>query len=52
MNHETLHKLIDAEQKNICQIAIMHYGELIYSDTWNDYRKDDLVHGMVNGYSF
>lgn len=44
MNHETLHKLIDAEQKNICQIAIMHYGELIYSDTWNDYRKDDLVH--------
>ena len=44
MNHETLHKLIDAEQKNICQIAIMHYGELIYSDTWNGYRKDDLVH--------
>ena len=44
MNHETLHKLIDEKQKNICQIAIMHHGELIYSDTWNGYRKDDSVH--------
>ena len=44
MNYEILHKLIEEEQKNICQIAIMHHGELIYSDTWNGYRKDDLVH--------
>ena len=44
MNHELLHSLIDEKQKNICQIAIMQHGELIYSDTWNGYRKDDLVH--------
>ena len=44
MNHETLHKLIDEKQKNICQIAITHHGKMIYSDTWNGYLKDDSVH--------
>ncbi len=44
MNHETLHKLIEEKHSNICQIAIMHEGELIYSDKWNGYRKDDSVH--------
>ena len=43
MNHETLHELIDEKEKNICQVAIMHRGELIYSDTWNGFRKDGKV---------
>lgn len=38
MNHETLHMLIDEKQKNICQVAIMQQGKLIYSDTWNGYQ--------------
>ena len=44
MNYETLHKLIEEKQKNICQIAIIDNGDLRFSDTWNGYTKDDAIH--------
>jgi len=46
MKKEELHTLIKKHQPNICQIAAMRDSELIYSDTWNNYRKDDCTHIM------
>ena len=44
MNYEALHKLIEEKHNNICQIAIMNNGNLIHSDTWNGFSKDETVH--------
>ena len=46
MNDEGLHNLIAQEQPNICQLAVCRDNELVYSDCWNGYRKDDCTHVM------
>ena len=46
MNKEELHNLIEKQQPNICQIAAIKNNELVYSDTWNDYKNDDCTHIM------
>ena len=46
MNKEELHNLIEKQQPNICQIAAIKDNEVVYSDTWNDYKKDDCTHIM------
>lgn len=44
MNIEELHSLIAEQQPNICQIAAYKDGAEVYSDEWNDYKKDDTCH--------
>ena len=46
MNRQELHELITRQQPNICQMVVVKDGETLYSDTWNDYKKDDCVHVM------
>ena len=46
MNTEALHTLIEKQQPNICQVAALRDGKIVYSDTWNKYTKDDCVHVM------
>ena len=43
---DELHNLIKEEQPNICQIAAFKDNEKVYSDYWNDYKKDDCTHIM------
>ena len=33
-------------ESNICQICAYKDGQMVYSDTWHDYKKDDCVHIM------
>lgn len=44
MNKEELHNLIKEQQPNICQIAAIKNNEIVYSDTWNNYKITDNVH--------
>ncbi len=46
MNREELHKLIETEQPNICQVVAYKGGEQVYEDCWNGYRMDDCSHVM------
>lgn len=46
MNKQELHDFIAKQQPNICQVVAVKNGETVYSDTWNDYTKDDCVHVM------
>ena len=46
MNKAELHDFIVKNQPNICQIAAIRDGKLVYSDTWNDYTKEDCTHIM------
>ena len=46
MNKEELHKLIEEQQPNICQIFAYKENEKIYSDCWNNYKEDDCTHIM------
>ena len=46
MNKEKLHKLIEEQQPNICQIVAYKDNEKVYSDCWNSYKEDDSVHIM------
>ena len=46
MNKQELHDFIEKKQPNICQIAAVKDNEIVYSDTWNDYKKDDCTHIM------
>ena len=46
MTREALHALIELRQPNICQVAGICGGEMIYSDTWNHYRPNDCTHIM------
>jgi len=46
MTKEELHKLIETEQSNICQLEVIKGGQSVYSDTWNNYKSDDCVHVM------
>ena len=46
MNKEELHSFIEKQQPNICQIVASKDNQIVYSDTWNDYKKDDCTHIM------
>lgn len=46
MNQEELHKFIEEKQPNICQIVTYKDNKKVYSDNWNNYKKDDCVHIM------
>ena len=46
MNKEKLHRLIEKEQPNICQVFTYKDGIEIYSDEWNNYKKNDCTHIM------
>ncbi len=46
MNKEKLHSLIEKEQPNICQVFAYKDDNEIYSDEWNDYKKNDCTHVM------
>lgn len=44
MNKEELHVIVANEQPNICQIVAIKDNEIVYSDTWNNYKPTDNVH--------
>ena len=44
MTKEELHGIIADGQPNICQIVAVKDNEIIYSDTWNNYKAKDNVH--------
>ena len=46
MHTQELHKLIETEQPNICQVTAYKAGEKVYSDCWNNYKIDDCAHVM------
>lgn len=46
MDKEKLHSLIEKEQPNICQLFIYRKGIEVYSDEWNNYKKNDCTHIM------
>ena len=41
MNKEELHKFIEEKQPNICQIVAIKNNEIVYNDTWNNYKTTD-----------
>ena len=46
INKENLHKFIKEKQPNICQIVAYKDNKNVYSDCWNDYKKEDCTHIM------
>lgn len=44
LNRQELHEYVAKQQPNICQIAAYRDNALVYSDTWNSFRKTDCVH--------
>lgn len=46
MTKEALHKLIEKEQPNICQIVAYQDNVKVYNDEWNNYKGDDCTHVM------
>ena len=46
MDKEFIHKLIETEQPNICQVVAYRGGEKVFSDCWNNYKVDDCAHVM------
>lgn len=44
MNKNELHDIVSKNQINICQIAAMKEGKLVYSDTWNGAKNTDNFH--------
>lgn len=46
MNKEEFHDFVSRTQPNICQIAVVKNGSLLYSETWNGYAKTDCTHIM------
>ena len=46
MDKGELHQFIEKQQPNICQIVAIKDNEVVYSDTWNGYKKDDCTHIM------
>mgnify|MGYP003485314127 CR=1 FL=1 len=44
MNKEELHSFIEKNQLNICQIEASKDNQIVYSDTWNNYKEKDTVH--------
>ena len=46
MNKGELHKFIEDKQPNICQVYCYKNDKAVYSDEWNNYKKDDTCHIM------
>ena len=49
MTKDELHKYIEeskGNESNICQICAYKDGQMVYSDTWHDYKKNDCAHIM------
>lgn len=49
MTKDELHRYIEeskGNENNICQICAYKDGQMVYCDTWHDYKKDDCVHIM------
>ena len=46
MNKEELHDFIEKQQSNICQVSAIKNGDFVYSDCWNNDKKDDWTHIM------
>jgi len=44
VNKEKLHVIVANEQPNLCQIVAIKDNEIVYSDTWNNYKPTDNVH--------
>lgn len=44
MNKNKLNDIVSKNQINICQIAAMKEGKLVYSDTWNGAKNTDNFH--------
>ena len=44
MNKEELHRIIEEQQPNICQIVAVKNNEIVYNDNWNNYKTTDNVH--------
>lgn len=46
MNKEDLHRFIETQQPNICQVVAYKDNEKVYADCWNHYKEDDCTHIM------
>ena len=46
MDNKELHSYIAEHQDNICGIAAMKNGEIVYSDYWHGFKPSDTVHVM------
>lgn len=46
MNKEELYELIKTQQPNICQVVAYKDNKKVWSECWNDYKKDDCTHIM------
>lgn len=49
MTKDELHRYIEeskGNESNICQICAYKNGQMVYSDTWHDYKKNGCVHIM------
>jgi len=46
MNQKELYKMIADEQPNICQVHCYKDNKVVYSEEWNNYKKDDTCHVM------
>ena len=44
MDKEKLHRIIEEQQPNICQIVAIKNNEIVYNDNWNNYKTTDNVH--------
>ena len=44
MNKEELHRIIEDQQHNICQIVAVKNNKIVYDDNWNNYKTTDNVH--------
>ena len=44
MNKEELHRIIEEQQPNICQIVAVKNNKIVYNDNWNNYKTTDNVH--------
>ena len=43
MDRKELHDFIKEKQPNICQISCYKDGKEVYSDEWNNYKKQILA---------
>ena len=41
MNKEELHRIIEEQQPNICQIVAVKNNKIVYNDNWNNYKTTE-----------
>ena len=44
--HESIHKLVEEKEPNICEITVIRDNKKIYEDYWHGYKKDDALNVM------